>query len=131
MAHDPCRIDSSRRRVLLVGFSPLILRGLESHIRAVADVACVAFPSREFDRAVDTFEPDVVIVDTTYLDQAVMRPLMSRRLRAQCALVAYVSDRRGLVDDLASGQSRELADASITTLVCLASGSPLTLVAER
>jgi hypothetical protein len=45
--------------------------------------------------------------------------------------VVYLSDRGAFVDDLQEQTTVALADSSMAGLVALASGSPLTLVAER
>src|SRR5262249_29524199 len=124
------RVSRPSRRVLLVGFSPLLQAGLEVKLSKVAEVVSVSFPSADFDQAVEQFEPDVVLVDVTYLDEQAVRPLISRRLRDSRSLVVYVSDRGGRLDDLGSGTTRELEDTSIASLVALASGSPLTLVVD-
>jgi hypothetical protein len=120
------------RRVLLVGFPPLTLGGLEAALRHVAEVVCVPFPGTAFDRAAEEFDPDVVVVDVTYLDESVVRPLIAQRLHSGGPLVAYVSDGKGgTVDDLRLNTSWSLEDSSVTGLVALATGSPLSLVAEQ
>jgi len=118
--------------VLLVGFPPLTLGGLEGSLRQVSEVVCVSFPGTDFDRAAEEFDPDVVVVDVTYLDESIVRPLIAQRLHSCKPLVVYVADgRNGTIDDLRSQTTRALADASVGSLVALVTGSPLSLVAER
>jgi hypothetical protein len=120
------------RRVLLVGFPPLMLSGLEPAFSSVAEVVCVPFPGIAFDRAAEEFDPDLIVVDVTYLDESVVRPLITKRFAQAKPVVAYVSDQREMwVDDLQALTSGPLEDSSIPGLVALASGSPLSLVAER
>jgi hypothetical protein len=120
------------RRVLLVGFPPLMLSGLEPAFSEVAEVVGVPFPGVSFDRAAEEFDPDLVVVDVTYLDESVVRPLITRRFVDAKPLVAYVSDQQSIwIDDLQAIASGPLENSSIAGLVALASGSPLSLVAER
>ena len=121
-----------RRRVLLVGFPPLTLGGLKRSLAKVSEVVCVSFPGTDFDRAAEEFDPDVVVVDVTYLDESVVRPLITQRLHSCSPLVVYVSDARGgTVDDLRYQTTGPLEDSSVAGLVALVTGSPLSLVAER
>ena len=117
--------------MLLVGFPPLMLSALEPAFSDVAEVASVAFPGGEFDDAAEEFDPDLVVVDVTYLDESVVRPLITRRFAERGPKIVYRSDRRqAWVDDLRSIDSRPLSDASIAGLVRLASGSELRSAAE-
>ncbi len=126
------RSRSRARRVMLVGLPSLTANILERHLREVAEVVCVAFPGDAFDRAAGEFGPELVVVDLTYLDETVVRPLFTTRFAGSGALVAYLSERRGsYLHDLASGTTEPLVDASVAGIVRLASGSPLTLVAKR
>ena len=118
--------------MLLVGFPPLMLSGLEPRLREVAEVLTVTFPGADFDRAAAEYAPDVVVVDVTYLDEQVVRPLMERRLQECAPVVAYVSGRSGgRVDDLYAGTSRNIGFSTVEELVALAAGAPVTLAAER
>jgi hypothetical protein len=124
--------DSRRtRRVLLVGFPPLMLGGLEPALASVSEVLCVPFPGAPFNRAAEEFGPDLVVVDVTYLDEEAARPVITRRLLRSKPTVVYLSDRGAFVDDLREQTTVSLEDSSMAGLVALASGSPLTLVAER
>ena len=51
------RLAESRRtkRVLLVGFPPLMLGGLEPAFSSVSEVLCVPFPGAPFERAAEEF----------------------------------------------------------------------------
>jgi len=120
------------RRVLLVGFPPIMLSALAPAFAKVAEVASVPFPSTAFDRAAEHFEPDVIVVDVTYLDESVVRPLITKRFAPGEPAVAYVSDQREIwIDDLQGLTSGPLEDSSIPGLVALVSGSPLALAVER
>lgn len=120
------------RRVLLVGFPPLVLSGLEPRLRQVAEVMIVTFPGAEFDRAAEEYHPDVVMVDVTYLDEELVRPLITRRLKDCAPVVAYVSGRRGgSLDDLGAGTSRSIGFSSVDELVALAAGAPVRMAAEQ
>ena len=127
------RLAESRRtkRVLLVGFPPLMLGGLEPAFSSVSEVLCVPFPGAPFERAAEEFDPDLVVVDVTYLDEHAVRPEITRRVLRSKPTVVYLSDRGAFVDDLREQTTVALEDSSIAGLVALASGSPLTLVAER
>jgi len=120
------------RRVLLVGFPPLMLNALEPAFRRVAEVSSVPFPGASFDSAAESFDPDLVVVDVTYLDENIVRPLITHRFVACTPMVVYLSDQRqAWLDDLASIDSGPLEDASVASLVRLVSGSGLRVVAER
>src|SRR5690348_12659961 len=115
----------SPRRVLLVGFPPLILSGLEPALAAVAEVVSVPFPGTAFDRAAAEFRPDMVVVDVTYLDEPAVRPLIANRFAAAKPVVAYMSDGGDFwIDDFRAPWSGLLDDASMADLVALAAGSP-------
>jgi hypothetical protein len=93
--------QDSHRRVLLVGFPPLMLNGLEPALARVAEVVSVPFPGTAFDRAAEEFDPDMVVVDVTYLDESVIRPLIANRFAAAKPVVAYLSDQRDIwVDNI-------------------------------
>jgi len=118
--------------VLLVGFPPLMLNGLEPALARVAEVVSVPFPGTAFDRAAEEFDPDLVVVDTTYLDDMVVRPLISRRFHGSKSVVVYLSESGqassdGRVIEAAAG----MTDGTIGRLVGLLSSSPLSLVTEQ
>jgi hypothetical protein len=118
--------------VLLVGLPPLTLNALEPALREVADVCSVPFPGASFDRAAEEFDADLVVVDVTYLDESLVRPLITRRfLRSQPAIVFVSGAGEAWLDDLSTQRSGRLRDSSIAGMVALASGSPLKLVAEQ
>jgi hypothetical protein len=120
------------RRVLLVGLPPLTLNALEPALRDVAEVRSVSFPGAPFDRAAEEFDADLVVVDVTYLDESLVRPLITRRFLGGLPAIVFVSDAgEAWLDDLRTQRSGRLRDSSISGLVALASGSPLKLVAER
>ena len=124
--------QDSHRRVLLVGFPPLMLSGLELALARVAEVVSVPFPGTAFDRAAEEFDPDMVVVDVTYLDESVIRPLIANRFAAAKPVVAYLSDQRDIwVDNIQDSSFFRLDDSSLNGLVALASGSPPEPVVER
>jgi hypothetical protein len=109
-----------------------MLSGLEPALSRVAEVACVPFPGTAFDRAAEEFDPDMVVVDVTYLDESVIRPLIANRFATAKPVVAYLSDQRDIwIDDLQASSSGRLDDPSLAGLVALASGSPPEPVVER
>jgi hypothetical protein len=120
------------RRVLLVGLPPLSLNALEPALRDKAEVLSVPFPGASFDRAVEEFDADMVVVDVTYLDAARVRPLIaSRFLNTQPVLIFLADGGEAWMHDIRAQRSVPLKDSSIAGLVALASASPLRLVAER
>ena len=124
--------QDSHRRVLLVGFPPLMLNGLEPALARVAEVVSVPFPGTAFDRAAEEFDPDMVVVDVTYLDESVIRPLIANRFAAAKPVVAYLSDQRDIwVDNIQDASFSRLDDPSLNGLVTLASGSLREPVVER
>jgi hypothetical protein len=126
------RTGPNHRRVLLVGLPPLSLNALEPALRGSAQVLSVPFPGASFDRAVEEFDADVVVVDVTYLDESRVRPLILSRFVHTKPVVVFVSDGGDAwMHDLAAGRSLPLRDPSISGLVALASGSPLRLAVER
>lgn len=121
-----------RRLVLLVGLPPLQLDALRPSLEEVADVCSVPFPGAAFDRAAEEAEYGLVVVDVTYLDERRVRPLINRRFAHSNPPVVYLSTGGGArLHDLATAQSWPLPEPSLPELVALASGSPLTLVADR
>ena len=120
---------SRRKRVLLIGLTPLTMSALEGALSDVADVSAVPFPGAAFDSAAAEFAPDLVIVDVTYLDEPVVRPLITHRLVHAHPFVVYLSERGSAwYDDLATVTSGPLEDASVAGLVRLVSGPSLTIV---
>src|SRR3569623_1672237 len=83
-----------RRRVLLVGFPPLMLSALEPALREGSEGTSVPFPGVSFDNAAEELDPDLVVVDVTYLDESVVRPLITHRFVASKPMVGYLSDQR-------------------------------------
>lgn len=116
--HEPIR-----RRVLLVGLAPLALAALAPELANVAEVKAVAFPGEEFDLACESFCPDVVVVDVTYLVVNVVRPLILTRFSGSEATVVFFSDAgSGWLDEIATLSSRPLATVGIGTLIELVRG---------
>jgi hypothetical protein len=104
---------------------PLTLAAFETPMREVATVRAVTFPGKQFDRAVGREQFDLVVVDVTYLDGGVVRPLITRRFLGR-ATVAYLTEAGGAwLDDLRTGSSTLVPDPVVPRLVSLAAGSPL------
>ena len=109
-----------------------MLTALEPAFRRRAEVVSVPFPGAAFDSAAESLDPDLIVVDVTYLDESIVRPLITHRFIACKPMVVYLSDQRqAWIDDLAAVESGPLEDASVTGLVKLLSGSGLRVVAER
>ena len=109
-----------------------MLSALEPAFKKVAEVSSVPFPGVAFDNAAEDFDPDLVVVDVTYLDESVVRPLITHRFVACKPMVVYLSDQRqAWFDDLAAVESGPLEDASVAGLAKLVSGSGLRVVAEQ
>ena len=115
LLHEP-----SPRRVLLVGLAPLARAALVPELAPVAEVRAVAFPSEEFDLACESFYPDVVVVDVTYLAVNVVRPLILTRFSGSEAAVVFISDAgSGWLDEMGTLSSRPLPTVGISTLIDL------------
>ncbi|MGN6378957.1 MAG: hypothetical protein ACTHNU_08410 [Gaiellales bacterium] len=109
--------------MLLVGLPPLSLAAFEAPMREVADVLVVPFPGAQFDQAVEATPFDLVVVDVTYLDQSVVRPLIGRRLHGRTT-VAYLSPTGGAwLDDLRTGATSLVSEPVVPRLVAMAAGS--------
>jgi hypothetical protein len=109
-----------------------MLSALEPAFSNVAEVVCVPFPGSSFDRAAEGFDPDLVVVDVTYLDETVVGPLISHRFQASKSVVIYVSEGRETSENGSHTSSAlPIVDGTIERLVALVAGPPLTLVAEQ
>ena len=116
-------LGTSHRRVLLVGLAPLARAALEPELASVAEVNAVAFPGDEFDVACDSFYPDLVVVDVTYLAVNVVRPLILTRFSGSDARVVFFSDAgSGWLDEMHTLSSRPLPTVGIATLIDLVRG---------
>lgn len=90
------------------------------------------FPGTDFDWAAEEFDPDVVVVDVTYLDVSIVRPLMTQRLASCKPLVVYVADgHQGLYDNLRWQITGTLDDSTVAGLLALVTDASVSLVAER
>ena len=115
--------------MLLVGLTTLNMRVLEGPLADVAEVSAVPFPGAAFDTAAEQLEPDLVVVDVTYLDEAIVRPLITHRLAHTRATVVYLSDTGPTwFDDLGAVVSGPLENANTDTLLKLVSGPRLRLI---
>src|SRR4029079_10882270 len=88
------RPGRSSGRVLLVGFPPLMLSALEPAFKKVAEGSSVPFPGVACDTVAEDFAPDWVVFDVTYLDESIVRPLITHRFVACKPMVVYLSDQR-------------------------------------
>ncbi|HEY0387110.1 MAG TPA: hypothetical protein VGC71_01595 [Gaiellales bacterium] len=120
---------SRRRRALLVGLTPLMMRALEGPLGDSIDVSAVPFPGTAFDRAVTAVRPDLVVVDVTYLDERRVRPLLMERFRHLGSVLVFLSEGGGRwVDDLGHGWSGPADDVSPDALLGLLPQRALRLV---
>jgi chemotaxis response regulator CheB len=115
--------EPTRRRVLLVGLAPLARAAILPELGQVAEVQAVAFPGEEFDLACESFYPDLVIVDVTYLAVNVVRPLILTRFSGGDATIVFFSDAgSGWLDEMRTLSSRPLQTVGIGTLIDLVRG---------
>jgi hypothetical protein len=93
---------------------------LEGDLAARAEVSCVPFPSPLFDAAVADIQPDMVVVDTTYLDESRVRPVMLDRFAHSRITLVFTSETGyAWMDDIAHGRSDYLPDVSPSALLSL------------
>ena len=115
--------------MLLVGLTPLMMDVLSGPLSDYADVSAVPFPGDAFEEAADGFGADLVLVDITYLDEALVRPMMLRRFDGVRPVIAFVSEQGAVwYDDLRSKVSGRLEDADADRLLALIGRPRLTLV---
>jgi hypothetical protein len=120
------------RRVVLVGLTKATMRLLEGPLSERAVVSAVPFPSPQFDRTLTTVEPDLVVVDVTYLREERIRPELLHRLADKQIVVVFVSEAGGgWVDDLRAERSWPIDDAGADALLRLIEPPPLRLVHVR
>jgi chemotaxis response regulator CheB len=124
MPFRPPTYEPSHRRVLLVGLAPLARAAIVPELADVAEVQSVAFPGEEFDLACESFYPDVVVVDVTYLAVSVVRPLILTRFSGSEATIVFFSDAgSGWLDEMRTLSSRPLTTVGIGTLIDLVRGT--------
>jgi len=93
---------------------------LEGDLAVHAEVSCVPFPSPSFDAAVADIQPDMVVVDTTYLDESRVRPVMLDRFADSRMTLVFTSETGyAWMDDIAQGRSDYLPDVSPSALLSL------------
>lgn len=128
-AHRTHRRAARRPRVLLVGLTPLMMRTLEGPLSDVAEVSAVAFPSPNFERVAGAAQPQLVVVDVTFLDESKVRPLMMSIFEPQSPMLAFVAQSGyGWLDDLGAHVSGPIEDASARALMRLVARPSLTVV---
>ncbi|MFL6041972.1 MAG: hypothetical protein ACJ740_11280 [Gaiellales bacterium] len=119
----------STPRVLLVGLTPLMMEVLSGALSERAEVSAVPFPGDAFEQAADDLDAELVLVDTTYLDEALVRPLMLQRFAESGAVLAFVSEQGAAwFDDLGAEVSGQLDPVDAETLIGLIHRPNLTLV---
>ena len=100
--------------MLLVGLTPLVMDVLSGPLSDRADVSAVPFPGDSFEQMADEFGAELVVIDVTYLDEALVRPLLMQRFAESQPVLAFVSERGpAWFDDLRHDVSGhlEVADA--------------------
>src|SRR6478736_1753644 len=107
----PRRSARRSKRVLLVGLTPLMMDVLSGPLSDFADVSAVPFPGDAFEQAADEFGADLVLIDVTYLDEGLVRPMMLARFEDGRPVLAFVSERGAVwYDDLRTKVSGRLED---------------------
>lgn len=120
---------SRPRRALLVGLTPLMMRALQGPLADAMEVSAVPFPSAAFERAVTEIQPNLVVVDVTYLDEGRVRPLMMNRFAQLGSVLVFASETGGgWMDDLGQGRSGPLHDVNPATLLALVPQPALSVV---
>jgi hypothetical protein len=115
--------------VLLVGLTPLMMDVLSGPLSDYAEVSAVPFPGDAFEIAADEYCADLVLVDVTYLDEALVRPMMLRRFDEGRPVIAFVSEQGAVwYDDLRTKVSGRLEEADAHRLMSLIGRPPLMLV---
>ena len=115
--------------MLLVGLTPLMMDVLSGPLSDYAEVSAVPFPGDAFEDAADEFGADLVLVDITYLDESLVRPMMLRRFDEGRPVIAFVSEHGAVwYDDLRTKVSGRLEEADAHRLLSLIGRPPLTLV---
>src|SRR5436305_6472816 len=108
------------RRALLVGLTPMMMRMLEGPLGDGFEVSAVPFPGEAFDTAAAAMQPQLVVVDVTYLDEARVRPLMMNRFAPFGSTLVFASRGGGAwYDDLGGGVSSPLDEPSPDALMSL------------
>jgi hypothetical protein len=120
------------RRVVLVGLTNATMRLLEGPLSERAVVSAVPFPSPQFERILLTVDPDLLVVDVTYLREERIRPEFLNRLAGKPIVVVFLSEAgAGWVDDLRTDRSWPIDDAGAEALLRLIEPPPLRLVPAR
>jgi hypothetical protein len=115
--------------VLLVGLTPLLMEVLSGPLSEMAEVCAVPFPGDAFEEAVDEIRAELVLVDITYLDEALVRPLMLQRFAGSQVVLAFVSESGDAwFDDLKGEVSGRLHHVDAGRLMALIGRPNLTLV---
>jgi hypothetical protein len=123
------QLSRRTKRVLLVGLTPLMMDVLSGPLSDYADVSAVPFPGDAFEQAADEFGADLVLIDVTYLDEGLVRPMMLARFDECRPVLAFISERGAVwYDDLRTKVSGRLEDADADRLMALIGRPRLTLV---
>jgi hypothetical protein len=122
-------VGSRSARILLVGLTQITMRALEGPLSDAAAVSAVPFPSAAFDTLLEEMQPQLVVVDVTYLDEARVRPMLMTRLAGGAVALAFVAEAGyGWYDDLDSGVSGPMADVTPESLLALVARPALEVV---
>ena len=115
-----------------MGMTTPMLSLLDGSLGESSAVSCSPFPSPHFDRLLGEIEPDLIVVDVTYLDEAVVRPfLMNRLADTGTVLVFATATGYGWVDDPVSARSGYLPDVTAEKLLELIRRPHLRVVGTR
>ena len=115
--------------MLLVGITPLVMDVLSGPLSDRADITAVPFPGDSFEQMADEFGAELVVIDVTYLDEALVRPLLMQRFAESQPVLAFVSERGpAWFDDLRHDVSGHLEVADAEHLIGLIGRPNLRLV---
>jgi hypothetical protein len=115
--------------VLLVGLTPLMMEVLSGPLSDAAETSAVPFPGESFELAADEFGADLVLVDVTYLDEALVRPLLMQRFAPSKPVLVFVRESgQAWFDDLAQDVSGHVDRVDAERLLQLAGRPPLRLL---
>jgi hypothetical protein len=118
------------QQILLVGLTPLLMKTLEGPLSDAASVSAVPFPSDAFSKAAREVDPQLVVVDVTYLMEERVRPFMMNLFAHTGVVLAFISESGGgWTDDLGTGCSGPLDSFAPDLLLSLIASPKLTLVA--
>jgi hypothetical protein len=117
---------------MLIGMTAPMLGLLDGPLGESAALSCCPFPSPHFEPLLDEMEPNLVVVDVTYLDEAAVRPLLMHRLAGTGTILVFATATGyGWVDDPLQGRSGYFPDVSPERLLGLINRPHLRVVEPR